>query len=364
MKFSINTKELNNTLKTASTTGAENIVVTAKADNTVVVVANGEVTSIKKTATVNAVDEEGTAVLNARFVTDIAKKAGSDEISFSSEENKLIQIKAGKSKFKLNTESSEPVHSSFDLTDASTFSLPASKLKEMLDRVSYAAASKESYRPILTGINISCSDGTLKAAATDSYRLAQDEMNVEGISDFNITIPLTAISSLQSTLLADCEEKDMLTISVSGSKAVFSKGETLLKTRLLDGTYPEVGRLIPSSFESSITVSRDAFQDVLERSMFLKSKEDGAAVIHLMFSEKGGIKVSSDSKEIGSFEEDLEGTTEYPDLFSIFFKSAYMIDALKHIRKETVTVRFTGELKPFVIEDDEVVHLMLPIRRY
>lgn len=364
MKFSINTKELNNTLKTVSTTGAENIVVTAK-DNTVVVVANGEVTSIKTTATVNAVDEKGTAVLNARFVTDIAKKAGSDEIIFSSsEENKLIQIKAGKSKFKLNTESSDPVHSSFDLTDASTFSLPASTLKEMLDRVSYAAASKESYRPILTGINLSCSDGTLKAAATDSYRLAQDEMNVEGIADFNITIPLTAISSLQSTLLADCEEKDMLTISVSGSKAVFSKGETLLKTRLLDGTYPEVGRLIPSSFENSITVSRDAFQDVLERSMFLKSKDDGAAVIHLMFSEKGGIKVSSDSKEIGSFEEELEGATEYPDVFSIFFSSAYMINALKHIRKETVTVRFTGELKPFVIEDDEVVHLMLPIRRY
>lgn len=364
MKFSVLTKELNNSLKAVASTGAENIIVFAKPDTSIEIVGEGEVTSIKTTTTALSVEEEGKAVLNTRFVTDIAKKAGSDEISFSSnEENKLIQIKAGKSKFKLNTESTGPVHSSFDLTDASKFTLPASKLKEMLDRVSYAAALKEISRPILTGINLSSYDGYLKAVATDSYRLAQDEMKLDGVGDFNITIPLTTISCLQSTLLSDCEEKDMLSISVSGSKAVFSNGETLLKTRLLDGAYPEVGRLIPTSYSSRLTVSREDLIDLLERSLFLKDKGEMATVC-LSFGKDTPITISSDSQEIGSFEEQLDGKTDYVDYFSIYFGANYMLDALKHVASDEVTIQFVGKLKPMTIMDGNSLHLLLPVRKW
>ena len=364
MKFSVLTKELNNSLKAVASTGAENIIVFAKPDTSIEIVGEGEVTSIKTTTTALSVEEEGKAVLNTRFVTDIAKKAGSDEISFSSnEENKLIQIKAGKSKFKLNTESNDPVHSSFDLADASTFSLLASKLKEMLDRISYAAAVKEVSRPILTGINLSSYDGYLKAVATDSYRLAQDEVHQDGIADFNITIPVSAVSSLQSTLLSDCEEKDMLTISVSGSKAVFSKGETLLKTRLLDGAYPEVGRLIPSSYAYGITVNRENLIDLLERSLFLKDKGE-MATVSLSFGKDTPITISSDSQEIGSFQEELDGKTDCVESFGTDFAANYMLDILKHVSSDEVTIQFVGKLKPMTITAGNALHLMLPVRKW
>lgn len=360
MKFDVSTREFNDVLKMVGTTGADSINVTAKDLNVLEIFANGEFTSIHIDMTAGAVMEPGSAWLNARFINDIVRKASDPIIHiYSCEGNGVIQIKCGKSKFKLNTESKTLPESM--PTELEQYSIDANLLSDLLDRVSYAVAIRTT-RPVLTGVNLSCEGSVLQAVATDSYRLAKAEVNGK-FGNFNITIPGKTISALQ-TLLENCEKDSQITISTNEKQAYFSNGDVTMGTRLLDERYPDVARLIPTSFESSITVSRDAFQDVLERAMFLKSKEDGAAVIHLMFSEKEGIKVSSDSQEIGSFEEDLEGTVDCTAPFSIFFSTGYLVDALKHIRKETVTVRFTGELKPFVIEDDEVVHLMLPIRRH
>lgn len=362
MKFEVSTRDFNNALKMVATTDAAEIKLTAADLNSLEIDADGGVNSIHIHLSAEAVMEPGSVLLSTRFMNDIVKKTDDPLISiYSSNENGVVMIKSGKAKFKLNTGTETRNTDSLPSEDLKQFTFKGKLLSDLFDRVSYAAALKTT-RPVLTGVNLSCEGSVLRAVATDSYRLAKAEVyGIKEINDFNITIPQVTVSALQSTLLTN--EDESITVSTDEKRAFFSNGDITVGTRLLNEPYPDVARLIPAVFENSITVSRKEFQDVLERSMFLKSKDE-AAVIHLMFSEKGGIKVSSDSKEIGSFEEDLEGTTEYPDIFSISFASSYMVDALKHIRKETVTVRFTGELKPFVIEDDEVVHLMLPIRRY
>lgn len=364
MKFDVGTKDFNDVLKKVGTTGADSIKVTAKDLNALEIYANGEFNSIHIDMTAGAVIEPGSVWLNARFMNDIVKKAGDPLISFSSnEENRVIFIKSGKAKFKLNTES-ESTSLLAPSENFKQFSIDGKLLSDLLERVSYAAAVRTS-RPVLTGVNLSCEGSVFKAVATDSYRLAKAEVyGIKDVSDFNITIPAKSVSALQTTLLANCEDESKITIYTNEKQLFFSNGDVTLGTRLLDERYPDVARLIPTDFSASITVSREGFLDLIERSMFLKSKEDGVAVINLTFGEKQGIKVSSFSQEIGSFEEDLEGTVDCTAPFSIFFSTGYLVDALKHIRKETVTVRFTGELKPFVIEDDEVVHLMLPIRRH
>lgn len=364
MKFDVSTRDFNNVLKMVGTTGATAFKVTAEDLNNLQIHACGDFTSIHIAMPAGAVMEPGSAWLSARFINDILRKASDPMINFySCEGNGVIQIKCGKSKYKLNTES-ESTSLLAPSENFKQFSIDGKLLSDLLERVSYAAAVRTS-RPVLTGVNLSCEGSVLKAVATDSYRLAKAEVyGIKDVSDFNITIPAKSVSALQTTLLENCEKDSQITISTNEKQAYFSNGDVTMGTRLLDERYPDVARLIPTSFESSITVSKDALQDILERAMFLKSKEDGVAVINLIFSEKEGIKVSSDSQEIGSFEEDLEGTVDCTAPFSIFFSTGYLVDALKHIRKETVTVRFTGELKPFVIEDDEVVHLMLPIRRH
>ena len=120
-------------------------------------------------------------------------------------------------------------------------------------------------------------EGKLIAVATDSYRLARKEEAIDSDLDIAVTIPAKSMNEVRSILLS--EDKD-IRIALDSRKAQFITDDTVFQTRLLEGAFPETDRLIPTSFISTLTISRSSLINVLDRSMFIKNENISTTVKH------------------------------------------------------------------------------------
>ena len=302
--------------------------------------------------------EEGSVVLEAKYFVDMIRKIDSDEVEIENTDGNLTEIR------------DESVH--FELTDinadnyplisfekfADSFFITAEELKNVISQTSFAAAEKET-RPVLTGINLKCSDKRLVAVATDSYRLAQKVVDMDDSFDFNITIPSKTMNEIAKILDSDQE----IEVSVSPSKVLFVIGDVLIQTRLIDGTYPDTSKLIRKEFTQELVLDARDILNAINRASFIKN--DGVSVIKMEIS-RNEVVISTRSSEVGSIEKIVPVSYEGDNL-NISFKGQYVYDAVRALNCFQIRIRFSGEMKPFVltnVDNEDVIQLVSPIRNF
>lgn len=301
----------------------------------------------------------GSIVIESKYIMDIIRKMDSEEIEVEVLENASALIKGENSEIKING------IRSIDYPDLD-FSCPKEKVKMKSDALkniitqTIFATSKSEYRPAITGVNFSCVNNKLRAVGTDSYRLARKEIVLDESLNFNVTIPARNLNEVLKTL--DLAED--IEFAVNDKKAQFIIENTVIQTRLIDGAFPDIDRLIPVSFDHELTISASEIIGAIDRASFIKS--DGVSIIRLNLSEEECI-LSSKSQEIGSFKENFKHPVFTGSPLSISFNGQFVFDALRVINKGDVRFKFCGEMKPFIIEcvdDESILHLILPLRTY
>ena len=139
-----------------------------------------------------------------------------------------------------------------------------------------------------------------------------------------------------------------------------------MQSRLLDGGYPETERLIPKEFGYTMVINRRALISAIDRTSFIKT--DNMSIIRLQINNKDDIAVMNKSQEIGESREELFASSYEGEPLDISFSGNYVMDAAKALSSDEIMIRFTGEMKPFVLTDaDEnstVLQLVLPVRTY
>ena len=152
-------------------------------------------------------------------------------------------------------------------------------------------------------------------------------------------------------------------ISLSDRKVQFTNESMTLQSRLLDGGYPETDRLIPKEFNYELSLSRNDLIHAIDRTTFIKN--DNMTINRLSMSEHEVI-LSNRSQEIGESTEHLAGVYTGEPL-DISFAGNYVLSAAKALRGNNIKIRFTAEMKPFILtgdDDDSVLQLVLPVRTY
>ena len=301
--------------------------------------------------------EEGTILIESKYLLDIVRKMDSPiEVI----DGALTRFSGNRAVFKINGLNALDYPTIDFSKPGDTVTMPCSMLKDIIEQTTFATALKET-RPVLTGVNFRLDDHILRCTGTDSYRLAKKTFpfNVDG--SFNVTIPSRTLNDVKATMLDQGEE--VIEISLSDKKAQFNIEDMVLQTRLLDGTFPDVDRLIPSSFDYVLSINRNELIRSIDRTTFIRS--DNMSINRLQCSENEVI-LTSKSQEIGESRENLDCTFKGNDL-DISFSGNYVIDAARALRGENITVNFSGDMRPFVLkdEDDEsVIQLVLPLRTY
>lgn len=305
------------------------------------------------------INDMGSIVIEAKYILEIIRKIDADVIEFEMIDGSLSKISGKSAEFKINGMNAQD-YPMIDFSKPSeAFSMKNDILKKVITQTSFAVSDKET-RPVLTGVNFSCTDQVLHCVATDSYRLAKKTVELDKTVKFNITIPGKSLAEVVKTLETDGEVE----IAVNDKKAQFIIDETIIQTRLIDGVYPETSRLIPLSFDYELTIDARDLLGAIDRASFIKS--DGVSVIKFALSEDECI-LSSKSLEVGSSTEILSSASFTGSPLEISCNGRYVFDAIRALEGELVKFSLCGEMKPFIIQsvsDDSVLQLVLPVRTY
>lgn len=311
------------------------------------------------------IEQRGSIVIPGKFFIEIIRKINSKKINISLIEDKIAVIKAERSEFKLNLFDvfNYPNIDFVALDKPLTFD--AKIIKQFIKETSYAASQSEK-RPILTGVNLKYDQDKFTAIATDSFRLSQKIIYFQDLfDDFNLVIPNKCLDELSKTL-DNYNEK--VEIYFNNIKVLFKFKNILFQSRLLDGAYPDTSRLIPAEFPIITKFNKEDLISAIERVSLLspKDKDNNYNVVRFCIREDQIIEISSTNAEIGTAtEEILPCDPLVGSSLRIAFSSKYILDALRSFTSNEITLSFTGEVRPFILQGDNdlnLTHLILPIR--
>ncbi len=372
MKFSISKNELYAALQivghaissTSPQPSLRGIKIDAENDQLILTGSNADV-SIQKTLEKNEdnqlnIMEEGSILIEFRYLNDIVRKIDSDFILVEIIDGSLTKFSGNSAVFKINgmVARDYPI---IDFSKPATFiKMNTQQLAEIIEQTTFATSTKEQ-KPVLTGVNFKLSDNMLNCTATDSYRLAKKTIALDFEGEFNITIPSKSLNDVKSTMLSDTNEE--IEIAMNNKKAQFIIKNMIFQTRLLDGVYPETDRLIPKEFKYTLNMNKDDLIHAIDRTIFIKNDN---MIINRLQCSSDEVVLTNKSQEIGESIENLVASFN-GDPLDISFSGTYVLEAIRNLKGNNLVISFTGEMKPFILkttDDDTVLQLVLPVRTY
>ncbi|MEL6709774.1 MAG: DNA polymerase III subunit beta [Pseudomonadota bacterium] len=342
-----------------------NVLIDAAEDGTVKVMATDLDLQIVETVSASKVDTPGAITVSAHLLNDIIRKLSEgSQVQLDAADNRL-EIRSGRAKFKLPTLPRDdfPVIVEGDLP--TSFELPAKQLAEMIDRTRFAISTEET-RYYLNGIFLHVTDDeepVLKAAATDGHRLARFTLDrpdgAAGMPD--VIVPRKAVGEIRKLI----EEADgSVLIDLSASKIRFTvsgEGGVVLTSKLIDGTFPDYSRVIPTGNDKLLKVDPRLFFEGVDRVATIATEKTRAVKMGL---DKDKVILSVTSPDNGNAAEELEA--EYSsDGFEIGFNANYLKDILHQIDSDTVELHLADAGAPTLIRKDEgspALYVLMPMR--
>lgn len=309
------------------------------------------------------IEETGTIVVSGKYIYDIIRKLPNDIINIEELVDSKLNIYTNNSSFNLNCNNANEFPNLELEENNNPIILNKKVFKNIINQTIFATSNQES-RPVLTGINFKIEDDKLTCTATDSYRLAKKSihLNKKSNENINIIIPTKNLNELVRMISDDDENIEM---HIFSNKVIFKFGSLIMLSRIINGTYPDTSKLIPTEFLLTIKVNLNSFYNSIDRASLLTNESDKNTI--KLESKDEIIIVSSNIPEIGNVEEKLEITKKEKENIKIAFSSKYMMEALKSLDCEEIALMFNGEIKPIILknpESDDLIQLILPIRTY
>lgn len=309
-----------------------------------------------------AVDQPGATTVSAHTLFDIVRKLPEgSQVELSAAEGR-INVAAGRAKFTLATLPRDdfPIIAEGELP--TTFELSAEVLKQIIDKTRFAISTEET-RYYLNGIFFHVADEAqplLRAAATDGHRLARVTIarpdGAEKMPD--VIIPRKCIAELRKLL----DEVDgSVGVSLSGSKIRFDLGQAILTSKLIDGTFPDYSRVIPTGNDKLLKLDPKALMQGVDRVSTIATEKTRAVKLAL---DRDKVTLSVTSPENGKADEEVPGDyTASP--FEIGFNSRYLMDILGQIEGDTVEVHLADASAPTLIRENDkspALYVLMPMR--
>src|SRR5271154_4079005 len=269
--------------------------------------------------------------------------------------NVLIEAADGKLTLKstdLDLEASERV--SADVAQNGATTVPAHVIYDIVRKLPDGAQASLETTAAVGGTPM------LRAVATDGHRLARVETQApEGsVGMPGIIVPRKAVNEVQK-LLEDLSQD--VTIEISTAKARFQFGDVVLTTKLIDGTFPDYARVIPTGNDKRLVVDKDPFKAAVDRVATLSSERGRA--IKLAIAE-GKMTLSVNNPDSGSASEEIEADYDSAPI-DIGFNARYLLDIVGQLSSDTALIRLADPGSPTLIQDRDgasALYVLMPLR--
>ena len=340
-----------------------NVLIEAAGDGTVRIMATDLDLQVVESLEAASVESGGAITVSAHLLFDIARKLpDGSQVSLETAENRMA-VKAGRSRFQLPTLPRDDFPMIVEGDLPTSFELPARTLAELIDRTRFAISTEET-RYYLNGIFLHVTDGELKAAATDGHRLArftlQRPEGADGMPD--VIVPRKAVGELRK-LLEEALDGIVL-IDLSASKIRFTlggEGGVVLTSKLIDGTFPDYSRVIPTGNDKLLRLDPKSFYEGVDRVATIATEKTRAVKMGL---DHDKVTLSVTSPDNGTAAEEVPA--DYAsDSFEIGFNANYLKDILGQIDGDTVELHLADAGAPTLIRQDErspALYVLMPMR--
>jgi DNA polymerase III subunit beta len=308
------------------------------------------------------VTEPGATTVPAHTLFDIVRKLPEgSQVELIAAEGRM-QVNAGRARFTLSTLPRDdfPVIAEGDLPTG--FELPAATLRQIVDKTRFAISTEET-RYYLNGIYLHVSDEAqpvLKAAATDGHRLARVTVaRPDGAAGMpGVIIPRKCVAELRKLL----DELDgTVQVSLSESKIRFGLGNAVLTSKLIDGTFPDYSRVIPTANDKLLKLDPRSLEEGVDRVSTIASERTRAVKLAL---DRDRVTLSVTSPENGTASEEV--SADYgADGLEIGFNARYLLDILGQIEGDVMEVHLADAAAPTLLRENDkapALYVLMPMR--
>jgi DNA polymerase-3 subunit beta len=316
-------------------------------------------------ATAAKVEQGGATTVPAHLLYDIVRKLpeGAEVMLKTDEDGNAMSVISGRSSFRLQC----LPQSDFPELSAGSFShifrLESSAMKGLIEKTQFAISTEET-RYYLNGIYFHTIEAAgklkLRSVATDGHRLARAEMDAPAGSEGmpGIIIPRKTVSELQKLV----DDPDVaVTTELSDTKIRFTIGSVILTSKLIDGTFPDYQRVIPTGNDKKLIIDRETFARAVDRVSTISS-ERGRAV-KLSISE-GQVTLAVNNPDSGSATEEL--AADYSsDPIEIGFNAKYLLDVAAQLSGSEAKFMLADAGSPTLIHDtsdEHALYVLMPMR--
>jgi len=310
------------------------------------------------TARVQAeVVRDGATTVPAKHIISILRALPAEELQLEVDTKNNTTIRSGSSYFRIIGIPKDDFPPPPEIAEEKSYTLEQGNFRRLLELTSYAAASSDEGRAVLTGVLLSFKGDKLTVVATDGRRLAlrEAEMEIPRGSEAEMVVPIKTIQELQKTL---GDEGDIL-IRAGRNQVAFEFGDTLVLSKLLEGTYPNYRQVIPAASDKRVVLEREMFLDALRRAAIVASGQ--APSVKLDFA-RNRLEISAENRDIGEARESMAAKYGGEDV-SIAFNPLFLIEPLSALDTDEVILELTDELSPGVIKTTEAfLYVLMPVR--
>ena len=308
---------------------------------------------------------EGATTVPAHMFHDIVRKLpeGAQVLLEGGSDSGQIVLRAGRSRFALQTLPKDDFPASGGGTLPHQFAIAGSDLKTLIDRTRFAISTEET-RYYLNGIYVHAAKsgdlGVLRAVATDGHRLARFEMPLPlGAAEIpGVIVPRKTVGELRK-LIDEIDER--VDVALSDSRVRFTFGALVLTSKLIDGTFPDYSRVIPANNDKVMKVDRRSFAEAVDRVSTISSEKSRAVKLSL---RPKALTLSATSAENGSASEEIE--VDYAgSAMEIGFNARYLLDIAQQIQGEGAQFTLADSASPTVVQDvadGSALYVLMPMR--
>ena len=301
--------------------------------------------------------EKGKVAIDAKLFSEIVRKLPDNYITLSTDSNNNALITCEKSKFNIAGKSGEDFSYLPAIIKDKMITLSQFQLREVINQTIFSIAINDNNK-MMTGELFEISEGNLKVVGLDGHRIAIRNIKLEGrADDVRVVIPGKTLQEISKILNADAES--LVNIYFTNNHVLFEFDQTHVVSRLIEGDYFKINQMLSNDYETKISINKKEFLDSIDRANLLIREGDKKPII--INIQNGLLQVNVNSA-VGALNEDIDIDKEGKDIM-IGFNPKFLMDALRVIDDENVTIYLVNHKSPCFIRDKEenYIYLILPV---
>lgn len=306
------------------------------------------------------IEEEGSVAVKAKDFYDSIRKLSSDQVYLSVDGNYDLYIACGRANIKVAAKSSEEFPYLPTIVKEKRISISQFTLREIIRQTVFSISANENAK-VMTGELLEIKGSQLRLVSLDGHRISIRKVQLkESFEDISVIIPGKILNEISKIINGGID--DEVSVFFTDKHVLFEFENTLILSRLIEGEYYKIDKLIAGNYETKIKVNRQDMLDCIDRttliSMMSKNSDKKPVIIDVKDDNmKFSINVAN-----ASMDEDLEAVKEGKDLM-IGFNPRFLMDALKVIDDEEIDIYMSNAKSPCFIRDDEenYIYLILPV---